>query len=85
MAILQILSQKPSLYDEWFASYDILRQFYSRHRDLGGLLAPKGCNPPKLIFWEVLWYLAGFWNHTFFILKNNFFHSSLLGMTLKKA
>jgi len=36
MAILQILSQKASLYDEWFASYDILRQFYPRGRDLGG-------------------------------------------------
>ena len=27
MAILQILSTKPSLYDEWFASYDVLREF----------------------------------------------------------
>jgi len=36
MAILQILSQNTSLYDEWFASYDILRQFYPRGRDLGG-------------------------------------------------
>jgi len=41
MAILQILSQKPSLYDEWFASYDILRQFYPRGRDLVGLLATR--------------------------------------------
>jgi len=24
MAILQILSLKPSLYDEWFVSYDVL-------------------------------------------------------------
>jgi len=36
MAILQILSQKPSLYDEWFVSYDILGQVYPRGRDLEG-------------------------------------------------
>jgi len=36
MAILQILSQKPSLCDEWFASYDILRQFYPTEEIWGG-------------------------------------------------
>jgi len=36
MAILQVLSKKRNLSDEWFASYDILRQFYPRGRDLRG-------------------------------------------------
>jgi len=35
VAILQSLSHKPSFYDEWFASYDILMQFYPRGIDLG--------------------------------------------------
>ena len=39
MAILQILSQKASFYDEWFESYDVLRQFYSREKHFEGLLA----------------------------------------------
>jgi len=50
MAILQILSQKPSLYDEWFVSYDILRQFYPRRRNLGGLLDPQRVQPTKTNF-----------------------------------
>jgi len=50
MAILQILSQKPSLYNEWFVSYDILRQFYCRGRDLGELLAPQRVQPAKTNF-----------------------------------
>jgi len=36
MAILQILSQKPSIYDKWFASYDILGQFCPAEDILGG-------------------------------------------------
>ena len=55
MATLQILSQKPSFYDEWFESYDVSRQFYSHERDFRGLLAPKPGNSPKLNFFNVLW------------------------------
>jgi len=50
MSILRILSQKPRLYDEWFARFDILRQFYPRGRDFGGLLDPQRVQPAKTNF-----------------------------------
>ena len=73
MMILQILSHKSCLYDKRLPSYDIFCQFYPPKTHFGGLLAPKGSNSPKPIFFEVLAYLAGFKNYTFF---KFFFHST---------
>jgi len=50
MAILQILSQKPSLCDECFAIYDILSQFFPCGRDLGLLDPPKGATRQNQFF-----------------------------------
>jgi len=51
MAILQILSQKPSLYDEWFASYDLLRQFFIFAEEIWGVASPpKGATRQNQLF-----------------------------------
>ena len=60
MVVPQSVSRKPSFYDKWLESYDVLRQFYSHERDLGGLLAPKTGNSPKPIFFEVFGCLSEF-------------------------
>ena len=49
MAILQILSQKPSLYDEWFTSYEILRPFHLVE-DCWGVASPQRVQPAKINF-----------------------------------
>jgi len=50
MAILQILGQKPSPYDEQFASCNILRQFYPTEEILGVASSPKDATRQKQFF-----------------------------------
>jgi len=44
------LSQKPSFYDEWFASYDILRQFIPAEEIWGVASPPKGATRQNQFF-----------------------------------
>jgi len=50
MTIQQILSQKPSLYNEWFASYDILRKFTPAKEIWGVASPPKGATHQNSFF-----------------------------------
>ena len=52
MMILQILSHKSCLYDKRLPRYDIFCQFYPPKTHFRGLLAPKGSNSPKPIFFK---------------------------------
>ena len=74
MIILQILSHKSCLYDKRLPSYDIFCQFYppKTHAFWGVASPPKVATRQNQFFFEVLAYLAGFKNYTFF---KFFFHS----------
>ena len=65
--ILQILSHKSCLYDKRLPSYDIFCQFYPPKTHFGWVASPpKVATRQNQFFFEVLAYLAGFKNYTFF-------------------
>ena len=81
MMILQILSHKSCLYNKRLPSYDIFLSILPPKNTFWGVASPpKIATRQNQFFFEVLAYLAGIKNYTFF---KFFFHSTLIITAIK--